>query len=240
MSRTLDALRRDRREGPEELCEACHLLYASGLTHAAGGNASVRVGEEVYITPTGAALGRMRPEDLVLVRIDGTVIEGGQPSKELDLHLAMYRARPEAHAVLHPHPPHTIAFSARYPAARLDAIPATNAGFYVRAGQVPQLPYLRSGSRELRDAVARLAQDFYVILLGNHGLICAGTTLLDAINVCEEIEQNCSIVLLAGEGARMLGAAERAEIDRGRGRRWPHPALYEAFFNSLAVEPDGA
>jgi ribulose-5-phosphate 4-epimerase/fuculose-1-phosphate aldolase len=182
----------------------------------------------------------MRPEDLVLVRIDGTVIEGCQPSKELDLHLAMYRARPTAHAVLHPHPPHTIAFSARYPAARLDAIPATNAGFYVRAGQVPQLPYLRSGSRELRDAVARLAQDFYVILLGNHGLICAGTTLLDAINVCEEIDQNCRIVLLAGEGARMLSAAERTEIDRGRGRRWPHPALYEAFFNSLAVEPAGA
>lgn len=230
----------DQLEGPEELCEACHLLYANGLTHAAGGNASVRVGEEVYITPTGAALGRMRPEDLVRVRLDGTVLAGGQPSKELDLHLAMYRARPEAHAVLHPHPPHAIAFSARYPGARLDAIPATNAGFYVRAGQVPQLPYLRSGSRELRDAVARLAHDFYVILLDNHGLICAGTTLLDAINVCEEIEQNCRIVLLAGEGARMLSAAECAEIDRARGRAWPDPALYAEFLSSPAAGPDAA
>jgi L-fuculose-phosphate aldolase len=228
----------DRLEGPEELCEACHLLYTTGLTHAAGGNASVRVGEDVYITSTGAALGRMRPENLVRVQLDGTIIEGGQPSKELDLHLAMYHARPEAHAVLHPHPPHAIAFSTRHPGARLDAIPATNAGFYVRAGQVPQLPYLRSGSRELRDAVARLAQDFYVILLGNHGLICAGTGLLDTLNVCEEIEQNCRIILLAGEGARMLSAAECAEIDRGRRCTWPDPASYAEFFTSLAAGPD--
>jgi ribulose-5-phosphate 4-epimerase/fuculose-1-phosphate aldolase len=230
----------DQTEGPDELCEACHLLYSSGLAHAAGGNASVRVREEIYITPTGVALGQLRPEDLVRLRLDGTIMEGGQPSKEVDLHLAMYHARAEARAILHPHPPHAIAFSARHPGARLDAIPATNAGFYVRAGQIPQLPYLRSGSRELRDAVARLAEDFYVILLGNHGLICAGTTLLDALNVCEEIEQNCRIILLAGEGARMLSAAECAEIDQGRGRTWPDPACYAEFFTSLAAGSDTA
>ena len=221
-------------DGPEELCEACRLMYQTGLTHAAGGNASVRIEEEVYITPTGVALGRMRPEDLVKVRLDGQVVDGGNPSKELDLHLAMYRARPEARAVLHPHPPHAIAFSARYPAPRLDAIPATNAGFYIRAGQVPQLPYLRSGSEALRTAVERLARDFAVVLLGNHGLICAARTLLDALNVCEEIEQNCRITLLAGEGARFLSNAEREEMDRARGRTWPDAAGYEAFFAALA------
>src|SRR3712207_9499099 len=107
-------------------------------------------------------------------------------------------------AVLHPHPPHAIAWSARYPEPRLDAIPATNTGFYIRAGQVPQLPYLRSGSQQLRSAVDRLGQHFPAILLGSHGLLCADATLHKAIEVCEEIEQNCRILLLAGEGARVL------------------------------------
>ncbi len=230
----------DRRDGPEELCETCHLLYTTGLTHAAGGNASVRVGDAAYITATGTALGRVRPEDLVRVRLDGTVLEGGPPSKELDLHLAMYNVRPEARAILHPHPPHAIALSARYPQARLNALPATNAGFYVRAGQVPQLPYLRSGSRELRDAVGRLAQHFYAILLGNPGLVCAGKSLLDALNVCEEIEQNCRILLLAGEGACTLSVEECADIDRARSRSWPDRQAYDELFGSFGARPDAA
>lgn len=222
-------------EGAEELCEVCHLLYQSGLTHGAGGNASVRMGEAMLITPTGVALGRMRPEELVMVGLDGRVTGSGTPSKEADLHLLMYRARPEARAVVHPHPPHTIAYAMRYPAPRLDAIPATNAGFYIRAGQVPQLPYLRSGSSELREAVARLARAFGVIVLGNHGLICAAATLLDALNVCEEVEQNCRILLLAGDGAQTLTAAQRAELDRARGRSWPAAADYQQFLGAFSV-----
>jgi 3-dehydro-4-phosphotetronate decarboxylase len=217
-------------EGPQELCQMCHRLAASGLTHAAGGNASMRLDDQVWITPTGVSLAEMRPENLVAVRLDGQVSGSGRPSKELDLHLAVYRARSEARAVLHSHPPHAIAFSMREPEPRLDAIPATNAGFYVRAGQVPLLPYLRSGSEELRAAVERLAADFSALLLGNHGLLCAGRSLLDAFFVTEEIEQNCRILLLAGDGARCLTNDECSEIDRSRGRRWPELADYGELF----------
>lgn len=223
-------------EGPEELCEACRLLYQSGLIYSAGGNASVRVGDEVYITPTGGSLSQMKPQDLVKVRLDGEVIGPGRPSKELGMHLAMYRARPDARGVVHPHPPAAIAYSARYPTPRLDAIPATNAGFYIRGGQVPLLPYFHSGSRELHEAVTHLAADFHVILLGNHGLIAAGPTLLDAINVVEEVEQNCHILLLAGEGAQMLTSKQKQEIDAARGRTWPDPARYAAWFQSLQAQ----
>ncbi|HBY94728.1 MAG TPA: class II aldolase family protein [Chloroflexi bacterium] len=220
-------------EGPEELCEACHLMYQTGLIYSAGGNASVRVGDDVYITPTGGSLGQMRPEDLVQVRLNGEVIGRGRPSKELGMHLAMYRARPDAQAVVHPHPPHAVAFSVRYPTPRLDAIPPSNAGFYVRAGQVPLLPYFHSGSHDLHEAVTRLASDFNVILLGNHGLIAAGPTLLDAINIVEEIEQNCHILLLAGDGAHVMTAQQRAEVDQARHRTWPDPAKYAGFFDAL-------
>jgi 3-dehydro-4-phosphotetronate decarboxylase len=222
-----------RPEGPDELCVACHLLNQSGLIRSAGGNASVRDGDRIYITPTGGVLGLMRPEDLVEVRLDGTVVGPGRPSKELGMHLAMYRAHPEAGGVVHPHPPATIAFSARFPAPRLDAVPPATAGFYIRAGQVPMLPYYHSGSQDLHQAVARLADDFFVVLLGNHGLIAAGATLLDAINSVEEIEQNCQILLLAGPGAQVLTPEQRATIDRQLNRCWPDPAVYNAWLASL-------
>jgi 3-dehydro-4-phosphotetronate decarboxylase len=220
-------------EGLEDLCEVCHLMYQSGLIYSAGGNASVRIGDHVYITATGGALGQLKPELLVKVSLDGTVVGPGKPSKELGMHLAMYNKRPDARGVVHPHPPHAIAFSARYPTPRLNAIPPMNAGFYIRGGQVPQIPYFHSGSRELHEAVARLANDFYVILLGNHGLIAAGPTLLDALNVVEEVEQNCRIALLAGEGAQTLTAQQCAEIDQIRRRVWPDAAKYDSWLAAL-------
>jgi L-fuculose-phosphate aldolase len=220
-------------EGLEELCEVCHLMYQSGLIYSAGGNASIRMGDEVYITPTGGALGQITPDQLVKVTLDGKVVGPGKPSKELGMHLAMYNRRADAFGVVHPHPPNTIAFSARYPTPRLNAIPPMNAGFYIRGGQVPLIPYFHSGSHELHDAVAHLAADFYVVLLGNHGLIASGPTLLDALNVVEEIEQNCHIALLAGEGARTLTPTQCAEIDAKRGRVWPSPDKYDGWLASL-------
>jgi ribulose-5-phosphate 4-epimerase/fuculose-1-phosphate aldolase len=223
-------------EGPEELCEACHTLYRQGLIYSAGGNVSVRVSDEVYITPTGGALGQMKPDDLVRVRLEGQVIGSGRPSKELGMHLAIYYARPEARAVIHPHPPHAIAYSARYPTPGLNVIPPTNAGFYIRAGQVPMLPYFHSGSPELHGAVDHLAGEFEVVLLGNHGVIAAGPSLLHAINIVEELEQNCQVLLLAGEGARCLTAGQCADIDRKLGRTWPAPVDYEDWFTTLQNE----
>ncbi|MGN6358958.1 MAG: class II aldolase/adducin family protein [Thermomicrobiales bacterium] len=221
-------------EGPDDLCAACHHLTQSGLIYSAGGNASVRVGDVVYITPTGGVLGRMQPADLVQTTLDGVVCGGGVPSKELGMHLALYRARPAVRAVVHPHPAAAIAWSMRQPAPGLDAIPATNAGFYIRAGQAPLLPYFPSGSRELHEAVAHLATDFAAVLLGNHGVIAGGATLLDAINCVEEIEQNCHILLLAGAGARLLTDAQRAAIDAKLGRAWPDPACYADWFATLS------
>src|SRR3712207_4830301 len=170
-------MHRKNPERREDLCDACHLMYERGLAHAAGGNASIRIDDEILITPTGIGLDRVQPDDLVHVGIGGQVLSSRQPSKELDLHLELYRTRTAAHAVLHPHPPHAIAWTARYPEPRLDAIPATNAGFYIRAGQIPQLPYLRSGSHQLRarseEHTSELQSRQYLVcrlLLGNKGI----------------------------------------------------------------------
>jgi ribulose-5-phosphate 4-epimerase/fuculose-1-phosphate aldolase len=220
-------------EGLEELCEVCHLMYQSGLIYSAGGNASVRIGDHVYITATGGALGQIKPEQLVRVALDGTVVGPGKPSKELEMHLAMYTTSARTHGASSIRIRHTRLLFQRYPTPRLNAIPPMNAGFYMRGGQVPLIPYFHSVSRALHEAVAHLASDFYVILLGNHGLIAAGPTLLDALNVAEEVEQNCRMALLAGEGAQTLTAQQCTEIDQMRRRVWPDPAKYGVWLSSL-------
>ncbi len=220
----------------QDVCDVCHLLYQRNLIVSSGGNVSLRLLDKMYITRTGAFLGKITPEELVEVQIkDGRVIGAGRPSKELGFHLGMLRAHPETGAVIHVHPTAVVAYTVRHPTPGLFALPPTNAGFYVRAGQIPLLPYFHSGSAELHAAVTRLAADFKVIALANHGIIVARPTLQEALNVVEEIEQNCQIYLMAGEKSYCLTPQQCAEIDAMLGRAWPEPASYANFFNQFSA-----
>ena len=77
----------------DELIEASRELYNRKLIHASGGNTSVRDGDVVRITQTGEELGKLTPEKIVTLDLEGKILEGSGPSKEMDMHLAMYRAR---------------------------------------------------------------------------------------------------------------------------------------------------
>ena len=79
----------------EELIGYSKVLYERKLIHATGGNTSVRDGEFVWISQTGAKLGELTENEIVKVDLQGNVLSGSRPSKEMDMHLAMYRAREE-------------------------------------------------------------------------------------------------------------------------------------------------
>ena len=123
----------------DELIEASRELYNRKLIHASGGNTSVRDGDVVRITQTGAELGKLTPEKIVTVDLEGKVLEGSGPSKEMDMHLAMYRARSNAQAVVHVHPTYAIAYSTLISGESSNAVPPYTAAFYVRAGRVPMI-----------------------------------------------------------------------------------------------------
>ncbi|MBN1147102.1 MAG: class II aldolase/adducin family protein [Anaerolineales bacterium] len=195
-------------------------LYDRGLVHASGGNTSVRIGEHVWITQTGAVLGELTETDLSKVTLDGKLLEGGRPSKELGMHLAMYRAQPEARAIIHVHPTHTIAFSTLVSVANLDAIPAYTAAFYLRAGRVPMIGYYPSGAEELHHAVAELAPYFHAILLRQHGIVVAARNMSEAMGAVEEIEQCARIALLTSEKGFPLTQEQKDAIDQKLGRIW--------------------
>ena len=94
----------------EELSYYSRLTYERKLVGAAGGNLSARIPgtNQCLVTATNVSLRDVAPENLVLVDVDGTVLEspsGRKPSKEISFHLAIFRARPRSwHA---PRPPGT-------------------------------------------------------------------------------------------------------------------------------------
>ena len=137
----------------DELIEASRELYDRKLIHAAGGNTSVRDGDVVRITQTGAELGKLTPEKIVTVDLEGKVLEGSGPSKEMDMHLAMYRSRSNAQAVVHVHPTYAIAYSTLISGESSNAVPPYTAAFYVRAGRVPMIKYHPSGAHSLHDFI---------------------------------------------------------------------------------------
>jgi ribulose-5-phosphate 4-epimerase/fuculose-1-phosphate aldolase len=205
----------------QDLVDYTRLLYDRHLVHAEGGNTSIRIGDEVWITRTGAVLGTVTENDLSKLTLTGEVIQGQKPSKEWPMHLAFYNARPDARAVIHIHPTHAIAYSTLLTEPCLDAVPAYSSALYRRAGQVPLIAYYPVGSIELHHAIARLAPHFYSILMRQHGVTVASKDLSNTMGIVEEIEQCCHIALLSDQKGHPITDEEKNAIDKLQGRSWP-------------------
>ncbi len=204
----------------KDLVSYTRLLYERHLVHAEGGNTSLRTGDEVWITRTGAVLGSLIDADLTRITLQGKVIEGLKPSKEWPMHVAMYAARPEVQAIIHIHPTYSIAYSTLVEPG-LDVLPAYSSALYRRVGQVPMIPYYPVGSPELHQAIAELAPHFCSILMRHHGLTVASDSLASAMGMVEEIEQCCQVALLTHRQGAQLSEQEKTDIDRLQGRTWP-------------------
>lgn len=217
----------DKGDSIQDLVRFSRMLYDRGLVHAEGGNTSIRSGGEaspggeVWITRTGSVLGRLAEEDLTRMTLDGQVIAGDKPSKEWPMHLAIYKARPDARAIIHIHPTYAIAHSTLLAEPTLDAVPAYTSALYRRAGRVPMIDYYPVGSKDLHEAIAALAPHFYAILMKQHGVTVASSSLSKAFGIIEEIEQCCHIALLTGGRGMPLADEERDVIDALQGRTWP-------------------
>lgn len=211
----------DEVRGIADLVAFSRALYERRLVHASGGNTSIRAGDNIWITKTGAVLGDLSEADLSKVSLEGEVLAGDKPSKELGMHLAYYHAREDAQAIIHVHPTFAIAYSTilTEPTSK-DAIPAYTAALYVRAGKVPMVDYYPSGSEELHHAVAVVAPYFPAVLLKQHGVTVASKDMSTAMGMLEEIEQCCHIALLTGQIGNPITEDQKAAIDLKMGRSW--------------------
>lgn len=199
----------------QAIVDAVRRLDALGLNRGSTGNASLRCGEGMLITPTGMGA-EAEPADLAWVGWDGSRRGRWLPSSEWQFHRAAYLARPDLHAVLHTHSTHAAALAClRRP------LPAFHYMVAVAGGDsVPLVPYHLFGTEALSRGVAEAMADRNACLLANHGLVAAGRDMAQAMKVLLEIEALCEVYLKAlavGEPA-LLSATEMAEvIERFRG-----------------------
>ena len=195
-------------------------MFERRLTFGSSGNISVKTGDGWLMSPTNVALGALDPVKLSRLDASGKHIAGDAPTKESFLHLAMYRERSGAGAVVHLHSTHSVAVSCLDGIDPEDVLPPITAYYVMRVGKLPLIPYYAPGDPTLGEAVGKVAAKHSAVLLANHGPVVAGSSLSAAVNAIEELEETARLyLLLHGRPTRYLTPEQVADLRK----RFPNP-----------------
>jgi ribulose-5-phosphate 4-epimerase/fuculose-1-phosphate aldolase len=188
------------------LVELAASLFARGFSVGSAGNISVRLDDGFLITPTNSSLGRLEADRISRLDSDYKHIGGDKPSKEVFMHRAVYRARPDAGAVVHLHSTHATAVGCLPDVDPTNPIPPLTPYFVMRVGRsMPIVEYYRPGDAAMEPAIHAAALGARAVLLANHGPVVSGKTLTDAVYAAEELEEAAKLFLmLRGSTPRLL------------------------------------
>ena len=161
-------------------------LITHNLTTGSGGNISVFNRKEgtIAISPSGLDYFETKLEDVVIVNLDGEVVEGNlKPSSELGMHLIFYKNRKDANAIVHTHSKFATAISCMGWDLKPVHYLIGFAGYDVKCAK-----YATYGSRELAESALEAIGERNAVLLGNHGLIALGPDIGRAFSTAEHLE----------------------------------------------------
>lgn len=201
---------KDTKELRQELIDTCLKMNALGINQGSAGNISVRVGGGLLITPSGMSYDTLTPDDMVFMKVDGSVPPGQKnPSSEWRFHLDILNARGDAGAVVHTH-----AMFATTLACLHRDIPAFHYMVAVAGGDsIRCAPYATFGTQALSDNALEALQDRRACLLANHGMIALGESLPKALALAVEVET------LAAQYWRAVQAGEPVLLSADEMRR---------------------
>jgi len=208
----------------QSLVACMRSVAAHGLSQGTSGNASRRSERGMWITPTGMPPAAIATADIVELDLGGAIVAGRRrPSSEWPMHAAIYRARPDARAIVHCHSRHATALAC---CAR--GIPAFHYMVATAGGDsVRCAPYALFGSEALAASAIDALEGRKACLLANHGQIALGATPEAALALALEIEelaaQYCA-ALAIGEPRLLDAAAMREVLQRFEGYGQPHAA----------------
>ncbi len=192
---------------PEQLCEAGRIMFEKQLTDMAGGNISARVDDKVYMSPrySGSRFHwQLTPDDLVSGRWeDDEIAQDPRFSREGWSHLAIYRAFPDALAVVHAHPFYVMPFASL--ARPMEPVLEATQKF----GVVEVTKAAPAHSKELAEHIVealtgkedRMRKQAAAVLIPSHGVILAGKDFLLVLDALERINTNAYCIL----ARKMLG-----------------------------------
>lgn len=180
----------------QEIVDRSLQAFRAGLFSGTSGNMSCYLRDEgkMLITPTSVRYEELRPEQVVVMKPDGTVLSGDTaPSSEWRMHAAIYGAMSEVNAVFHTHSPHATAFAVNH-----QIIPAVLIEAHIfLGGDIRCADYATPGTKEVGlNAIPALA-DRGGCTLANHGVLAVGACLAQAFLRAEYIEDLAKIYTLA-------------------------------------------
>jgi len=187
-----------------EVLKSALALKQNGLVSLSGGNVTGRDPETGYlvITPSGVEYEELEPGDMVVVDIDGKVIEGKmKPSVDMMGLLYIFRHRPDINGVIHTHSPYATSF-----AVLGEGIPCALTTLANEVGSdVPCAPYSRPGSETIGIQVVDHIGDSNACLLQGHGVISVGTNVRHALVAAVMCEDAAKVIYQA----RTMGTVNR-------------------------------
>jgi L-fuculose-phosphate aldolase len=188
-------------------------MYRQGYIAAGDGNVSVRLGRDrVLVTPSGFHKGFITAQDLIVTDLRGKRLSGRhKPSSEFLMHEVCYAERPEVRAVVHAHPPITVALAL----AGVSMEECVLSEACLALGAVITVPYTTPTTDEVPRALRQVVRRANCLIMDRHGSITMGTTLDEAYNRLEALEHTAKITHAAHliRPVTPLGREEVAKLD---------------------------
>lgn len=186
----------------QQVLEGGRLLIESGLVAGTWGNVSIRINQDsMAITPSGGDYHLLEPDDIAIVKLsDGNWTGQRKPSSEKGLHAAIYQARPEINAVLHTHSMNASTVAA----ARREVPPILDDLAQIVGPSVRVADYALPSTKKLVRATMKALRGRNAALLANHGAVCLGRDLPEALTCCQVLEKGCKAFI----EAEFLGGAK--------------------------------
>ncbi|MPW26993.1 hypothetical protein GC105_14505 [Alkalibaculum sp. M08DMB] len=179
-----------------QLIDAGKKLAQYKLITLTGGNVSFRDSETnlIAITPSGMEYKDLKPDDIVIVNLDGEIVEGRRkPSSDTVAHCQIYQNRSDINSIIHTHSPYASCFAIlneEIPIAQTTM--ANEVGGAVKVAQ-----YAPVGSDEFGKNVLKILGNEKAILLQNHGVLVFGENVNHALTAAVMLEDTAKVYYLA-------------------------------------------
>lgn len=178
----------------KEVARFMRRLYNKGLTTTSGGNLSLRVSDDmILITPSATDKGTMKWREIGIMKLSGENLTPElKPSIESEMHLSIYRKSEEIKAIVHAHP----VFASSFTATKCTIDTTLTAEAAAILGTPLMVPYALMGTSDLARVVTEKIGKSKILLLENHGILTAGTSLLQAFDMMEVLENAAKMTLI--------------------------------------------